>query len=160
MRWTNYQKKGVRKIKKLMSIFTAVGFLMISSSIETHALSFDHLPKTQTSKQWLVDVGEAELDKTSLRPKKGVYNLYSFKVKNIGKNVDFVTVQAFRDEPNTNTKFALFSENKHSVRIEKKGQDFVFAVFPLSVKARELDIVVTWQENGIKRDLKETFVFK
>jgi hypothetical protein len=66
----------------------------------------------------------------------------------------------FRDEPNSKTKFALFEENKLSVRIEKKGQDFVFAVFPLSVRTTELEIVVTWQENGIKRDMKETFVFK
>lgn len=100
-----------------------------------------------------------QLDKTSFRPKKGVYDTYSFKVKNIGKKVDSVTVQAFRDEPNSKTKFALFSENKQSVRIEQKGQEFVFAVFPLAVKAKELEIVVTWKENGIKRDLKETFVF-
>ncbi|MCM3115717.1 hypothetical protein M3610_10495 [Neobacillus sp. MER 74] len=74
--------------------------------------------------------------------------------------MDSVTVQAFRDEPNSKTKFALFEKNKQSVMIEKKGQDFVFAVFPLSVKASQLEIVVSWQENGIKRDLKETFVFK
>jgi hypothetical protein len=133
--------------------------LTMGSSLQTQALTFEHLPKNQTSKQWSVQVGEAELDKTSVRPKKGVYDTYSFKVKNIGKNVDFVTVQAFRDEPNSKTKFALFSENKQSVMIEKKGQEFVFAVFPLSVKANQLEIVITWNEKGIDRDLKETFVF-
>ena len=147
-------------MKKLWLVFIVLCFMVTKPSFQAHALTFNHLPTKQTSKQWSVEVGKAELDKTSVRPKKGVYDLYSFKVKNIGKNVDSVTVQAFRDEPNTKTKFALFEENKQSVMIEKKGKDFVFAVFPLSVKATELEIVVTWQENGIKRDLKETFLFK
>lgn len=139
--------------------FAFLCVLTIGPSFQVQALTFDYLPKNQPSKQWSVQVGEAELDKTTVRPKKGVYDLYSFKVKNIGKKVDSITVQAFRDEANSNTKFALFSENKQSVRIEQNGQEFVFAVFPLPVKATELEIVVTWQENGIKRDMKETFVF-
>jgi hypothetical protein len=74
--------------------------------------------------------------------------------------VGSITVQAFRDEPNSKTKFALFSEKIPPVRIEKNGQEFVFAVFPLSVKSTELEIIVTWQEVGVKRDMKESFVFK
>jgi hypothetical protein len=126
---------------------------------QAQALSFEQLPKNQESKQWSVQVGEAELDKTTVRPKKGVYDLYSFKVKNIGKNVDSITVQAFRNVQNSKTKFALFSEKIPSVRIEKYGQEFVLAVFPLSVKATELEIIVTWQEDGVKRDMNESFVF-
>lgn len=146
-------------MKEFIFAFTFLVFLTFGQSFQAYALTFDHLPKNQASKQWAVEVGEAELDKTSVRPNKGVYDTYSFKVKNIGKNVDSVTVQAFRNEPNSKTKYALFDENKQSVRIEQNGQEFVFAVFPLAVKATELELVVTWRENGIKRDQKETFVF-
>jgi hypothetical protein len=144
-------------ITVLVFLFVFIG----GQSFQAHAVTFDHLPKSQTSKQWLVQVGEAKHDKDSVKPKKGVFDTYSFNVSNIGHDVDFVKVQAFRDKPNSKTKFALFSENKPtSALIEKKGQTFNFSVLPLSVKAKELEIVVIWKETGINRELKETFVFK
>jgi hypothetical protein len=147
-------------MNKLFIAFALLCVLtIIGPSFQAQALSFEQLPKNQESKQWTVHVGAAELDKTTVRPKKGVYDLYSFKVKNIGKNVGSITVQAFRDEPNSKTKFALFSEKIAPVRIEKNGQEIVFAVFPLSVKSTELEIIVTWQDDGVIRDMKESFVF-
>ena len=116
-------------MKKLWLVLIVLCFMVTKPSFQAHALTFNHLPTKQTSKQWSVEVGKAELDKTSVRPKKGVYELYSFKVKNIEKNVDSVTVQAFRDEPNSKTKFALFEENKQSVMIEKKGRILFLLVF-------------------------------
>lgn len=143
-------------------LFTVIAFLCVltgGQSFQAHALTFDHLPKSQTSKQWLVQVGEAKPDTDSVKPQKGVLNTYSFYIKNISNTVDSVTVQAFRDEPNSQTKFALLG-NEISAGILQKGHDFNFSVFPLSVKANELEIVVTWKEKGIDRELKETFVFK
>lgn len=144
---------------KWLGVFSFLCLLTMGTTYQAQALTFDHLPQIQASKQWSVQVGKAQPDRTSIKPRKGVYDTYSFKVKNIGTDVDFVKVQAFRDEPDSNTKFALFSENRHSMMIEKRGQEFVFSVFPLAVKAKELQIVVTWKEKGINRDLKETFIF-
>lgn len=146
-------------MNKLFAVLAFLSVVTIGQSFQAHALTFDHLPKNQTSKQWLVQVGEAKPDKDSVKPQKGVFDTYSFSVKNIGKNVDSVTVQAFRDEPTSQTKFALFS-NEISAKILQKGQDFNFSVFPLSVTAKELEIVVTWKEKGIDRELKQAFVFK
>ncbi|WML45459.1 hypothetical protein [Neobacillus sp. PS3-40] len=148
-------------MNKLFTVLAFLCVLTIGQSFQAHALMFDHLPKSQTSKQWLVQIDKTKDDKDSVKPQKGVFDTYSFNVRNIGHNVDFVKVQAFRDAPNSKTKFALFSENKPtSVMIEKKGQNFNFSVFPLWVKAKELEIVVTWKEKGIDRELKETFLFK
>ncbi|NRD80877.1 hypothetical protein HPT25_26470 [Bacillus sp. BRMEA1] len=132
--------------------------LVIVPSFQAHALTFDKLPQIQKSKQWLVEVGKPEFHKNSIQPKKGVYDTYSFTVKNIGKNMDSVNVQAFRNEPNSKTKFALFTNSLHG-KILQSGQQLKFTAFPLAVKATELEITVTWKEKGIKRDSKETFVF-
>jgi hypothetical protein len=35
---------------------------------------------------------------------------------------------------------------------------FVFAVFPLSVKSTELEITVTWQEEGVRRDKRIVYI--
>lgn len=100
------KKGGVGQMNKLFIIFALLCVLIIiGPSFQVHALSFEQLPKNQESEQWSVQVGAAELDKTTVRPQKDVYGLYSFKVKNIGKNVGSITVQTFRDEPNSKTKF-------------------------------------------------------
>lgn len=144
-------------------LFTALAFLCVltgGQSFHTHALTFDHLPKSQASKQWSVQVGEAEHTQDSVKPKKGEYDTYSFNVKNIGKNVDSVTVQAFRNEPNSKTKYALVGGATEEVWLKQTGQEYKFSVIPLWVKATELEIVVTWKEKGINRAVRETFVFK
>jgi len=154
----------MKRWNKMNKLCTALLFLCVinlGQSYQAYALTFDHLPKSQSSNQWSVQVGKAKQDKDSIKPQNGVFDTYSFNVSNIGHDVDFVKVQAFRDEPNSKTKFALFSENNPtSVMIEKKGQEFNFSNFPLSIKAKELEIVVTWKEEGSDRELKESFLFK
>ncbi|MEH7484291.1 hypothetical protein V7157_25110 [Neobacillus drentensis] len=147
-------------MNKWFGILAFLFVLAIGTSFQAQALTFDHLPKNQTSKQWSVQVGKADHTQHSVKPKKGVYDTYSFKVKNIGMNVDSVTVQAFRNEPNSKTKFALVSGEASEVMLKQTSQEFKFSVFPLAVKATELEIVVTWKEKGVDRALRETFVFK
>jgi hypothetical protein len=147
-------------MNKWFGILAFLFVLAIGTSFEAQALTFDHLPKNQTSKQWSVQVGKADHTQHSVMPKRGVYDTYSFKVKNIGMNVDSVTVQAFRNESNSKTKFALVSGEASEVMLKQTGQEFKFSVFPLAVKATELEIVVTWKEKGVDRTLRETFVFK
>ncbi|HER2174515.1 TPA: hypothetical protein VJS59_001758, partial [Streptococcus pyogenes] len=81
----------------------------------------------------------------SVKPKKGVYDTYSFKVKNIGKDISEANIQAFGNDLNSKTKFGLF-DILTDAKVNQRGQEFTFANFPLSVTATELEIVINWKE--------------
>lgn len=104
-----------------------------------------------------------------LQPKKGVFQTYHFSVKNLGKSEVYnVQVEVFRNEPNTKTKYELFSLKESRLAGGKTG--FEHANFPVSTKVDKVDVIITWQEhpfrsmrNGQKvesRKFKEHFVFK
>lgn len=74
----------------------------------------------------------------------------------------------YRNEPNSLTKFGLFS---NPLGIVKQGQSMLLHKnFPLSVKAKEVEIIVSWQdESKTARDgktklegrkYKQSFIFK
>ncbi|MBY0599211.1 hypothetical protein [Bacillus bingmayongensis] len=137
---------------------------------QVYAYSPQSLPISQNSKQWKVNIDEVKkTDKDMLQPKKGVFHTYHFSVQNIGKDEVYnVHVEVFRNEPNTETKHELFSLKEARLASGKTG--FEHANFPVSVKANEVDVMITWQEhpflamrNGQKvegRKFKEHFVFK
>ncbi|MBE7104646.1 hypothetical protein FT637_16775 [Bacillus cereus] len=155
-------------MKKTISFFLLLLCLVVVN--EAYAYSPKSLPISQNSDQWQVNIDEVK--KTSgklLQPKKGVFQTYHFSVKNLGKNEVYnVQVEAFRNEPNTKTKYELFSRKEGRLASEKTG--FEHANFPVSTKADEIDVMITWQEhpfqsmrNGQKvesRKFKEHFVFK
>lgn len=137
---------------------------------QVYAYSPQSLPISQNSKQWKVNIDEVKkTDKDMLQPKKGVFHTYHFSVQNIGKDEVYnVQVEVFRNEPNTKTKSELFSLKEARLASGKTG--FEHANFPVSIKADEVDVMITWQEhpfhamrNGLKvegRKFKEHFVFK
>lgn len=133
--------------------------LFVGFSFPTKALTFDDLPTGLSSNQWSVTVEEAKTGKESIKSQKGVHNNYSFKVRNIGKEVNLATVQAFRNEPNTKTQYGLFDPITNA-GVAKVGQEFNFNNFGLAEKATELKIVVTWKEKESNRELQEEFLFK
>lgn len=103
-----------------------------------------------------------------MQPKKGVFQTYYFSVKNLGKSEVYnVQVEVFRNEPNTKTKYELFSLKESRLASNKTG--FEHANLPISTKTDEVDVIITWQEhpfrsmrNGQKvesRKFKEHFVF-
>lgn len=149
----------------LFMAFWILTFIM-GGSLLTHAFSPKELPISQSSDRWKVTIGKADAnDSNALKSKDGVFNVYSVDVKNIGKKVYDATVEIFRDEPNTLTRYWLISGEI------PKTQDFYHhANQPISSQAKMIEVVVTWREkpyemtkDGQKypaRKFKQTFVFK
>ncbi|KFN02031.1 hypothetical protein D0U04_12165 [Bacillus clarus] len=155
-------------MKKTISFFLLLLCILVVNQV--YAYSPKSLPASQKSKQWQVNIDEVKkANKNMLQPKKDVFQTYHFSVKNIGKNEVYnVQAEVFRNEPNTKTKYELFSTKEGRLASGKTGLEH--GNFPVSVKADEIDVMITWQEhpframrNGQKiegRKFKEHFVFK
>ncbi|MEM5605442.1 hypothetical protein AAHB51_17705 [Bacillus cereus] len=151
-----------------MSFFLLLLCLIVVN--ETYAYSPKSLPISQNSDQWQVNIDEPKkISNKVLQAKKDEFQTYQFSVKNVGKNEVYnVQVEVFRNEPNMKTKYELFSRKESRLASGKTG--FKHANFPVSTKADEVDVIITWQEhpfrsmrNGQKvesRKFKEHFVFK
>ncbi|WP_368895496.1 hypothetical protein [Priestia megaterium] len=147
--------------------------LVIGPSFQAKALTFDHLPTEQTSKQWSVQVEKAIESKGSVKPEKGKFHTYSLHVNNIGDDVVSVKVNMYRNEPGSKTKYSLVGcpdekdckQNSHeqTMSLAKQLNDktpYVFQNFLLAEKATELEVEIVWtQKENPGRPLKETFVF-
>ncbi|OQR56176.1 hypothetical protein [Bacillus sp. CDB3] len=155
-------------MKKAISFFLLLLCLIVVN--ETYAYSPKSLPISQNSDQWQVNIDEPKkISKNMLQAKKDKFQTYQFSVKNVGENEVYnVQVEVFRNEPNMKTKYELFSLKEGRLASGKTG--FRHANFPVSTKANEVDVIITWQEhpfrsmrNGQKvesRKFKEHFVFK
>ncbi|MGG3887576.1 hypothetical protein [Metabacillus fastidiosus] len=146
---------------------------IVATTLEAKALSFNELPVKQTSKQWSVQVDEAEKGEDLAKPEKGKFHTYSLKVNNIGKDVSTVEIYLFRNEPNSTTKFSLsgcpdnhpcrkLDPYKMAISLAKQlndGASYQYSNFVLAEKATELEIEVIWTENSEGRPLKERFTF-
>ena len=155
-------------MKKAISFFFLLLCLVVVN--ETYAYSPKSLPISQNSDQWQVNIDKVKItDKNMVQPKKDMFQTYHFSVKNLGKNEVYnVQVEVFRNEPNTKTKYELFSRREGRLASGKTG--FEHDNLPVATKADEVDVIITWQEhpfrsmrNGQKvesRKFKEHFVFK
>ena len=155
-------------MKKAISFFLLLLCLIVVN--ETYAYSPKALPISQNSDQWKVNIDEPKNnDENMLQAKEDEFKTYQFSVKNVGNSEVYnVQVEVFRNEPNTKTKHELFSRKESRLASGKTG--FKHANFPVSTKANEVDVIITWQEhpfrsmrNGQKvesRKFKEHFVFK
>lgn len=158
--------------KSLLAICTLFLLTIFSTTIETKALTFDKLPVKQTSKQWSVQIDKADQGKGLAKPEKGKFHTYSIDVNNIGKDIFSVEINMFRNEPNSKTKFSLFScpdgnecnkdhyeLAKSSAKLMNNGIPHHGANFLLAEKATELEVEIIWTEDSSGRPLKETFTF-
>ncbi|MBJ8053032.1 hypothetical protein JDS87_13835 [Bacillus cereus] len=155
-------------MKKTISFFLLLLCLVVVN--ETYAYSPKSLPISQNSDQWQVNIDEPKkTSKNMLQAKKDKFQTYFFSVKNLGKNEVYnVQVEVFRSEPNTKIKYELYSQKEGRLASGKTG--FRHANLPISTKADEVDVIITWQEhpfrsirNGQKvesQKFKEHFVFK
>ncbi|MBE5104870.1 hypothetical protein IGI01_06110 [Bacillus thuringiensis] len=155
-------------MKKVISFFLLLLCLIVVN--ETYAYSPKSLPISQNSDQWQVNIDEPKnISKNTLQAKIDKFQTYHFSVKNVGNSEVYnVQVEVFRNEPNTKTKYELFSLKESRLASGKTG--FRHANFPVATKADEVDVIITWQEhpfrsmrNGQKvesRKFKEHFVFK
>ncbi|MGM0879253.1 MAG: hypothetical protein ACQEWV_32620 [Bacillota bacterium] len=158
--------------KTVLAICTLFLLILVPSTIETKALTFEELPVKQTSKQWSVQIDKADQGKGLAKPEKGKFHTYSIDVNNIGKDVFSVEINMFRNEPNSKTKFSLFGcpdghecNNNHyeiaksSAKRMNNGFPYHGANFLLAEKATELEVEIIWTEDSSGRPLKETFTF-
>jgi hypothetical protein len=159
--------------KSLLAICTLFLLTIFSTTLETNALTFVELPTKQTTKQWLVQVGEAKQGEGLVKPEKGKFHTYSLKVDNIGKDVLSAEIHMFRNEPNSTTKYALFGcpdendcnkdHHERAISLAKQlndGLSYEFENFLLAEKATELEVEIVWTQKGSEgRPLKERFIF-
>ncbi|MEM5003992.1 hypothetical protein WKH54_02945 [Priestia megaterium] len=143
----------------LITLIASV-LLLVSTSIDAKALALPELPTKETSKQWSVEVTKPNTEDPNLaKAKKGVYHTYSLDVENIGKDVRDVKVQLFRNEANSITKYGLLPTTEPPQLSQKGGHPYRISNFGLSEKATDLNIVITWKEQGAERLYQETFTF-
>lgn len=135
----------------IMLVTSALGL-----SFPVEALTFDELPIKKSSRQWFVEIKEA--DNYGLQLDQDKYETYCLIIKNIGSSVENVRIQAFRDEPRSETMYGLFKPVEPP-QLQKKGESFQFANFPVKDKSTKLEIVITWLKQGNRNEYKESFVF-
>ncbi|WP_258210202.1 hypothetical protein [Paenibacillus radicibacter] len=123
-------------------------------------------PYIKNTEQWFVQVGNPILDEEGMaKPNLDIAKMYSLVIRNTGETLNNVIVEAYRNEPNSPTKYGLFSKPLGIVEHGKVA--FQHKNFPVSVKSDQVDIVISWEDssttkNGVKiqgRKYKQTFAF-
>ncbi|TCN04353.1 hypothetical protein EV581_12218 [Bacillus sp. BK006] len=147
-------------MKKYLFLFSlAIMFFVFNGNIKANALTFNQLPNTQKSDQWTVEIDKVKFnDPKAIKSKKGVYQTYSMAIKNTKNDVSDVRIELFRDEENSNVKYEVVNSERETLNRDDK-EPFYFANFPLSEKAKELEVVITWKEKGSDRNYQERFTF-
>ncbi|WP_052520802.1 hypothetical protein [Aneurinibacillus migulanus] len=153
-----------RKIAGLLLVISCLSF-NLTSVINAQAFK---VPNTQSTNQWSIRIDKPILDRPNTsKPKPGIADMYSMVVKNNGNTLYDVTIDVYRNEPNSPTKFGLFSNSLGTV--EKGKTAFQHLNFPVSVHANEIEVIISWHgkaaiaKDGTKipgRKFKESFVFK
>ncbi|AWD67328.1 MULTISPECIES: hypothetical protein [Priestia] len=145
--------------KSLLLFSFALMVFAFSTTIKANALTFDQLPTTQKSGQWTVEIDKVkDSHPEDMKPKKGVYQTYGLTIQNTKNDATDVKVELFRDEENTTTKYGIVNTERETLS-KNAEYPFQFANFPLSEKAKELEVVITWKEKGSDRNYQERFTF-
>jgi hypothetical protein len=161
--------KMIRKILAFSLVVVLVGMGSMSVLAQPHKDSTQlfRVPITKETGQWKVVLGDVEKYESKMaKPKKGVYDMYSLNVTNIGKRVYNVKIEGFRNEPNSVTKHGLFKlevpkelRDVKDVSKYEHGHEFLQNNFPVSVNANEIEVVITWKEDSKGRDYQQVFKF-
>ncbi|MCP1123380.1 hypothetical protein NKR74_08565 [Bacillus sp. 3103sda1] len=154
-------------MRKITVILFCMVCFIFSSNILAKASSFSNLPISKSSERWYLKIDKADDDPRLSKPKLGVVNTYSLDVKNLGKDVYNLDVDIYSNFNDSKTLRA----NMDAPETERTvpNNECHFSNFPVSVKAKGITVIITWQEdlpktssNGetIKaRKYKEIFVF-
>ncbi|ASK63947.1 hypothetical protein CFK37_18175 [Virgibacillus phasianinus] len=139
-------------------ILILILILTLFIPIQTMASSLEKLPASETSTQWEVVIDHPESDE--VKPKPGVYNMYSMDIKYVGdENIKLVRVEAYRDEPNSPIEYELFTADYE----EMDGNfepSFHHQNFPFSAQAKKLKVIITWKKDrNNSRSFRDVFVF-
>lgn len=126
------------------------------------------VPVSKNTEQWSVTMGEAIYNHSNLlKAQPGEFEMYSFLFKNNGTTFDNVTIDIYRNEPNSPTKFELLS---HSFKMVKGvPNEYQINNLPVPIESTEIEVVISWNDkNTIDKDgetkledrkCKQSFVF-
>lgn len=154
----------LRKLTCTLFVFCLISIGTIVSAEPTQLFN---VPITKKSDQWKVELGTVEYNDKMAKPQKGVNEMYSLKVTNIGEDLKNVKIDFYRGDPNSITKYGLHTPSERQ-DVLKKGGDYNFSNLPISLKATELEVVITWQDDPTThidgkvvkgREYKQTFTF-
>jgi hypothetical protein len=155
-------------LRKLIGSLVVLFLISIGTIVSAESNQLFEVPIIKQSDQWKVELAEAKYGDNMARPQKGVNEMYSLKIINIGKeNLKNVKIDFYRGDPNSMTKYGLHTPSERQA-VFKKGMDFSFSNLPISLKATELEVVISWQDDPsthadgkvVKgREYKQTFTF-
>jgi hypothetical protein len=146
----------------LLCIGLSFSLLLLCTPLNPLALTFEKLPVSNSTQQWKVEIGEADKQSGNGQGDSKEYNEYSLDIKNIGdKSINLERIEVYRNEPNSNTKFELLTDERDDL---KTVQSFHHENLPVSLSANKLEVIITWskkvkQVNSVRK-YQETFVFE
>lgn len=146
----------MKKLITLLFIFCFIATGIVSNAAAESDEQFKPPTNIMQSGQWKIEITKGkETTKTT--------KTYNVVIKNIGKDLDNVEFNTYRNEPNTETKYGL-SLNDFQYEKFKQGQVFEFPNFPMSVKANEIEFELSWHGKPYSKEVqgrkyKETFYF-
>ena len=148
--------------KVLQSIGLSFSLLLLCTPLNPLALTFEKLPVSKASQQWKVEIGEADKQSGNVQGDTKEYKEYSLDIKNIGdKSIELERIEVYRNEPNSNTKFELLTDERDDL---KTVQSLHHGNIPVSLNANRLEVIITWSKKVEQlkpnRKYQETFVFE
>ncbi|MEI4832158.1 hypothetical protein WAX78_22495 [Bacillus sp. FJAT-53711] len=154
-------------MRKITVVLFCMVCFIFSSNILAKASSFSDLPISKSSERWYLKINKSDDEPRLSKPKPGLVNTYSLDVKNMGKNAYNLDVDIYSNFNDSKTLRA----NMDAPETERTvpNNEFHFSNFPVSVKAKGITVIITWEEELPKtfsdgktikaRKYKEIFVF-
>ncbi|MFE4525764.1 hypothetical protein ACFRCQ_27370 [Cytobacillus firmus] len=136
-----------RKTIFALFLFCFFSIGTVGTFVDAESFELFDVPNEMQSDKWKVELGEVKYVDNMAKPKKGVNEMYSLKITNIGnKDLKNVKIDFYRNEPNSMTRYGLHTPSERQ-DVFKKGRDFSFSNLPISLKATELEVVISWQDD-------------
>ncbi|UVI28182.1 hypothetical protein [Paenibacillus spongiae] len=153
--------------QKITCFFLMILCLSVSSvnNVEAQSRKIPD-PYIKKTEQWSVQIDDPIFNKQGMaKPKPGIANMYSVVIKNTGETLHNVIIEGYRNDPESPTKFGLFSTAIG--KVASGVEAFSHSNLPVSIRANNIEIVISWQDNpkAIKgqtiegRKYKQTFTF-
>ncbi|PGS79339.1 hypothetical protein COD02_28470 [Bacillus thuringiensis] len=154
-------------MRKITFVLFFIMCFIFCSNISAKAFSLGPLSISKSSERWQLKIGKMDNDSRLSKPKPGVANMYSLDVKNLGKDVYNLDVDIYSNYSGSKTLRANIDADVRENTVP--NNEMHFSNFPVSVKAKSITVIITWQEELPKtfkdsqklqaRKYKEIFVF-
>ncbi|WP_339228672.1 hypothetical protein NSQ77_02600 [Oceanobacillus sp. FSL K6-2867] len=149
------------KFIRVFILTTILSFLLFP--ISGMASTLEKLPSSEKSNEWEIVIDKPK--NNEVKPKPGVYNIYSMAIKYIGnEGIKIERVEMYRNDPSSSYDFELLTASGDDLGVLEKNSDHPVIShqnFPISTEAAKLKVIVTWKKEGKEsRKYKEEFIFK